>query len=85
MDFEGEDLRHADITWLVPDAGTPGLVYLGTRYNGLYQTTDAGKSWTLISGDLGKPVVMSLAQDPTNPKVSTPGHWMAYIAATTAA
>ena len=68
--FEGEDLRYADITWLVSDAGTPGLVYLGTRYNGLYQTTDAGKSLDPDQWGLGKACRHVARAGPYQPKSS---------------
>jgi 7,8-dihydropterin-6-yl-methyl-4-(beta-D-ribofuranosyl)aminobenzene 5'-phosphate synthase len=70
--LEGDEFRHADITCLVADPVTPGRVFLGTRYNGLYRTDgtrDAGISWALVSAAIGQPVIAALAQDPAEPQV----------------
>ncbi|MBN1657924.1 MAG: MBL fold metallo-hydrolase [Anaerolineae bacterium] len=65
----GAEFRHADITCLVGDPVTPGRVFLGTRYHGLHRTDDGGASWELVSGGIGQPVIMALAQDPLDAKV----------------
>ncbi len=56
---------------LVVDADDPtaGTFYAGSVGGGVWKTTDAGQSWTLMTPDLGNFATSAIVQAPSNPDV----------------
>lgn len=54
------------VTCLAEDQFNPGVVYAGTRSNGVWRSQDRGRSWTHCG--LNDQIVMSLAVSPHPPK-----------------
>ena len=52
------------VTALVADPRTAGTLYAGTVKSGIVRSSDAGKSWTPLGGDLATAYVRSLAVGP---------------------
>jgi photosystem II stability/assembly factor-like uncharacterized protein len=46
----------------------PDIVYIGTGLDGIYKTTNGGKSWFRASNGLGSTSILSLEIDPKNPE-----------------
>ena len=57
---------------LAVDPAHPNTLYAGT-WEGLYKSTDAGRSWSKASAGLTNPVVWPLAVDPANPQTALAG------------
>ena len=47
----------------------PEIVYAGTANNGVYKTTNEGKTWQVINEGLSVTAVHALAIDPGNPEI----------------
>ena len=60
-------LSYADITCLEVRPSDPDIAFAGTRFHGLYRTTDGGANWQLVSEEVGPPAVLSLVQHPAQP------------------
>lgn len=58
-----------NINNIVIDPFDPGVVYIATMKNGVLKSTDRGDTWKPINTGLRSLDVLSLAIDPTNPKV----------------
>jgi photosystem II stability/assembly factor-like uncharacterized protein len=61
----GSGLPDSSINSLALDPGTPSTIYAAPAAGGLYRSTDAGASFTLLPG-LRIPIVNSIAIDPAN-------------------
>lgn len=60
-------LSYADITCLEVHPTNPDIAFAGTRFHGLYRTTDGGANWQLVSEEVGPAAVLSLVQHPARP------------------
>jgi photosystem II stability/assembly factor-like uncharacterized protein len=71
-----EGLRGQSILSLAQAPSAPGTFYAGTL-EGIFRSTDAGGSWTLISPPESKEIheVESLAVDPVDPDIVYAGTW----------
>jgi photosystem II stability/assembly factor-like uncharacterized protein len=62
----GSGLPDWPIASLAVDPINSALVYVAPRYGGLYRSTDAGETFTVVPG-MQVPIVGSIAIDPSNP------------------
>ena len=58
---------------LAVDPVNPGTLYLGTRWQGVWKTTDCGATWTKTAGrnsaDVNRGMNWTMAVDPQNPQI----------------
>jgi photosystem II stability/assembly factor-like uncharacterized protein len=47
----------------------PNTLYLGADRGGVWKSTDAGQTWSMVTPDLLYPAIRSLAIDPVNPDI----------------
>jgi photosystem II stability/assembly factor-like uncharacterized protein len=47
----------------------PNTIYVGAERGGVWKTTDAGQTWSLVTSDLVFPSIWALAIDPVTPNV----------------
>ncbi|MDR1726707.1 MAG: hypothetical protein LBT74_02050 [Acidobacteriota bacterium] len=66
-----------DARSLLIDAGDDRTVYLGTSNGKIYKSSDAGRSWRVLSPGIGQPsyVIDDLMQHPDDPKHLYVGAW----------
>lgn len=50
------------------DPTNSSIIYLGSTYQGILKTTDAGKSWNVINSNMPGRSITELAIDPKNPQ-----------------
>lgn len=56
-----------DVSAMLTDEATPGLVFAGLSTGAVYRSTDRGQTWTSLASLTKGAVVNALAQDPENP------------------
>src|SRR5205807_3893879 len=61
--------QHALIGPLAIDPQTPATLYVGTRADGVFRSTDGGESWSAVSAGLPNLPVTALAIDPQTPTI----------------
>src|SRR5207245_2292373 len=54
---------------LAIDPQTPATLYVGTRADGVFRSTDGGESWSAVSAGLPNLPVTALAIDPQTPTI----------------
>ncbi|PYR63848.1 MAG: hypothetical protein DMF91_02110 [Acidobacteria bacterium] len=54
---------------LAPHPTDPDTLYLGADLGGVWKTTDAGQTWSMVTPDLAFPAIRWLAIDPINPDI----------------
>jgi photosystem II stability/assembly factor-like uncharacterized protein len=47
----------------------PNTLYLGADHGGVWKSTDAGQTWSMVTPDLVYPAIRSLVIDPVNPDI----------------
>lgn len=52
---------------LVQNPGNPDVLYLGSEFNGVFQSVDRGQTWTPLFSPFFQSSVNAIAIDPTNP------------------
>jgi photosystem II stability/assembly factor-like uncharacterized protein len=57
------------VTALAAHPTDPNTLYLGADRGGVWKTTDAGQTWSMVTPDLIYPAMRALAIDPVNPDV----------------
>ena len=54
---------------IAPHPTDPDTLYLGADLGGVWKTTDAGQTWSMVTPDLAFPAIRWLAIDPINPDI----------------
>jgi hypothetical protein len=75
----GRGLENISVTALLADPDDPSQLYVGTAYQGLYQSVDWGYTWQPIGpADLSEDTVEDLAWGPEGElfAVAASGVWM---------
>ena len=65
--LQGFTPKQGNVSVIVTDAKTPGTVYVGTGYDGVYKSVDYGVTWSAVNTGLTNSNVMCLIVHPVIP------------------